>query len=86
MQIQLRCKMVVDALGGFSPITRQRRKGRKPDSVVLMVGSCSDGLPKPKTADLLYSFNPLNRQVEPCTAATLRRQQIEGQELAGEKP
>ena len=59
--MQLRCQVIVDALGGFSPITQQARGGRKPDSVVLMVGSCSTGLPEVKAADLLYSFNPLNR-------------------------
>jgi hypothetical protein len=35
--------------------------GRKPDSVVLMVGSCAAGLPPASSADLLYSFTPINR-------------------------
>lgn len=79
MQVQLRCQVVVDALGGFSPITKQARGGRKPDSVVLMVGSCSTGLPEVQAADLLYSFNPLNR----CVHAFSRHKTTGQKELCG---
>lgn len=61
----IRCEVVVDALGSFSPISAQARKGRKPDSVVLLVGSCAQGLPATSSADLLWSFTPINRQA-PC--------------------
>ena len=50
-------------MGSFSPIVRQAREGAKPDSVVLMVGSCAEGLPTPKHADLLYSFTPIDKWV-----------------------
>lgn len=53
---------MVDAMGSFSPIANQSRLGAKPDSVVLMVGSCAEGMPECSVADLLYSFTPLNRQ------------------------
>lgn len=61
MQVQLRAQVVVDSMGSFSPIANQSRGGRKPDSVVLMVGSCAEGLPPCEQADLLYSFSPLNK-------------------------
>lgn len=52
---------MVDAMGAFSPIAAQSRQGAKPDSVVLMVGSCAEGLPPCTHADLLYSFTPIDR-------------------------
>ena len=63
VQVALACSVLVDAMGSFSPIAAQARRGRKPDSVVLMVGSCSQGLPSRPGADLLYSFVPLNKSV-----------------------
>lgn len=60
-QVVLTGSMLVDAMGAFSPIAAQARRGRKPDSVVLMVGSCSQGLPSRAGADLLYSFVPINK-------------------------
>ena len=60
--MEVRGRIIVDAMGSFSPIANQSRGGRKPDSVVLMVGSCAEGLPECSTADLLYSFMPLSRQ------------------------
>ena len=52
---------MVDAMGAFSPIAAQSREGAKPDSVVLMVGSCAEGLPPCTHADLLFSFTPIDR-------------------------
>ncbi len=60
-QVVLTAGVLVDAMGAFSPIAAQARRGRKPDSVVLMVGSCSQGLPSRAGADLLYSFVPINK-------------------------
>ena len=57
----LAASVLVDAMGSFSPIARQARRGAKPDSVVLMVGSCARGLPPASTADLLYSITELDR-------------------------
>ena len=60
VQVTLHARLVIDAMGSFSPIAAQARRGVKPDSVVLMVGSCSQGLPPCSTADLLYSFTPID--------------------------
>ncbi|KAL3150418.1 hypothetical protein ABBQ32_000255 [Trebouxia sp. C0010 RCD-2024] len=62
MVTKMRCKLMVDAMGAFSPIAAQSRKGAKPDSVVLMVGSCAEGLPPCTHADLLYSVTPIDRE------------------------
>ncbi len=61
-QVVLGAAVLVDAMGSFSPIARQARRGAKPDSVVLMVGSCARGLPPAAAADLLYAFTPLCRR------------------------
>lgn len=61
-KVSVGCQVVVDAMGSFSPLANQSRGGAKPDSVVLMVGSNATGLPPCTTADLLYSFTPLNRE------------------------
>ncbi|CAL8468518.1 g8058 [Coccomyxa elongata] len=60
--VAIQAKVLVDAMGSFSPIAAQARKGQKPDSVVLMVGSCAVGLPPTSSADLLWSFTPINRE------------------------
>ena len=61
-QVALAASVLVDAMGSFSPIARQARRGAKPDSVVLMVGSCARGLPPATSADLLYSITELDRR------------------------
>ena len=60
-QLALGCRLLVDGMGSFSPIAAQARRGRKPDSVVMLVGSCATGLPPCTSADLLYSFTPIDR-------------------------
>lgn len=65
MQVtKVRCKLMVDAMGAFSPIAAQSRKGAKPDSVVLMVGTCAEGLPPCNHADLLYSFTLIGLPID----------------------
>ena len=51
-------RLLLDAMGHFSPIARQARQGRKPDAVCLVVGSCAEGFPPNQTGDLLVSFTP----------------------------
>ncbi|GAA0175887.1 cyclase [Lithospermum erythrorhizon] len=51
----LSSRLIVDAMGNFSPIVKQIRFGRKPDGVCLVVGSCSKGYEKNSTSDVIYS-------------------------------
>ncbi|MCL1470887.1 FAD-binding oxidoreductase [Argonema antarcticum] len=60
----LKTRLLIDAMGHFSPIVQQARQGKKPDAVCLVVGSCAQGFPKNDTGDLLVSFTPLKNQCQ----------------------
>ena len=61
---QYKTRLLIDAMGHFSPIARQARQGKKPDALCLVVGSCAQGFPPNTTGDLLYSFTPLANQCQ----------------------
>ena len=52
-------RLLIDAMGHFSPIVKQARKGTKPEAVCVVVGSCATGYPQNDTGDLIYSFTPI---------------------------
>ena len=52
-------RLLIDAMGHFSPIIKQARKGTKPQAVCVVVGSCATGYPQNDTGDLIYSFTPI---------------------------
>ncbi|CAO2163331.1 unnamed protein product [Urochloa humidicola] len=56
----LSCRLVIDAMGNFSPIVRQIRSGRKPDGMCLVVGACARGFEK-NTSDIIFSSSSVNR-------------------------
>jgi lycopene cyclase CruP len=60
----IKTRLLIDAMGHFSPIVQQARAGAKPDGVCLVVGTCATGFPKNDTGDLLYSFTPLQNQCQ----------------------
>lgn len=62
--LTFKTRLLVDAMGNFSPIVQQARQGQKPDAVCLVVGSCAQGFPKNDTGDLLFSFTPLEHQCQ----------------------
>jgi lycopene cyclase CruP len=57
-------RLVIDAMGHFSPIVRQARQGRKPDAVCLVVGTCATGFPANATGDLIATFTPIQNQCQ----------------------
>ncbi|CAO2206770.1 unnamed protein product [Urochloa humidicola] len=57
----LSCRLVIDAMGNFSPIVRQIRSGRKPDGMCLVVGACARGFEKNSTSDIIFSSSSVNR-------------------------
>ncbi|WVZ92917.1 hypothetical protein U9M48_038947 [Paspalum notatum var. saurae] len=57
----LSCRLVIDAMGNFSPIVRQIRSGRKPDGMCLVVGACARGFEKNATGDVIFSSSSVNR-------------------------
>jgi lycopene cyclase CruP len=60
----LKTRLLVDAMGHFSPIVRQARQGEKPEGICLVVGSCARGYPHNETGDILFSFTPILNQCQ----------------------
>ncbi|MBN3950799.1 MAG: FAD-binding oxidoreductase [Nostoc sp. NMS7] len=61
---QFKTRLLIDAMGHFSPITQQARQGKKPDALCLVVGSCAQGFPENNSGDLILSFTPLQNQCQ----------------------
>ncbi|PSR15524.1 FAD-dependent oxidoreductase [filamentous cyanobacterium CCP3] len=57
-------RLLIDAMGHFSPLVRQARGPSKPDAVCLVVGTCAEGYAQNETGDLLASFTPLRHQCQ----------------------
>lgn len=55
----IKTRLLIDAMGHFSPIIKQARQGTKPEAVCVVVGSCAQGYPQNDTGDLIYSFTPI---------------------------
>jgi lycopene cyclase CruP len=60
----LKTRLLIDAMGHFSPIVKQARQGEKPEGVCLVVGSCAQGFPQNETGDLIVSFTPIQNQCQ----------------------
>ncbi|MEL6578854.1 MAG: lycopene cyclase family protein [Cyanobacteria bacterium J06621_12] len=58
-EYNISARLLIDAMGHFSPIIKQVRNGTKPDAVCVVVGSCAAGFPPNQTGDLIYSFTPI---------------------------
>ncbi|MCO5609180.1 hypothetical protein L7F22_063403 [Adiantum nelumboides] len=54
----LHSRLVIDAMGNFSPIVRQVRWGQRPDGICLVVGTCARGFENNFTSDIIYSSHP----------------------------
>jgi lycopene cyclase CruP len=63
-EISLTSRLLLDATGHFSPISRQARNGQKPDAICLVVGTCATGFPENQTGDLMASITPITRQCQ----------------------
>ncbi|XP_039030131.1 uncharacterized protein LOC120164494 isoform X2 [Hibiscus syriacus] len=57
----LSSRLVIDAMGNFSPVVKQIRSGRKPDGVCLVVGSCARGFKENSTSDVIYSSSSVKK-------------------------
>lgn len=57
-------RLLLDAMGHFSPIVRQARQGKRPDAVCLVVGSCAQGFDQNETGDIFASFTPMQNQCQ----------------------
>ncbi|GMY09828.1 hypothetical protein FCV25MIE_05067 [Fagus crenata] len=54
-------RLIIDAMGNFSPVVKQIRSGRKPDGVCLVVGSCARGFKDNSTSDVIYSSSSVKK-------------------------
>lgn len=59
-----KARLLLDAMGHFSPIARQARQGQNPDAICMVVGSCAQGLPDNSTGDLFASFTLMQNQCQ----------------------
>lgn len=57
-------RLLIDAMGHFSPIARQARGNQRPDAVCLVVGTCAEGFPHNDSGDLIASFTPIRHQCQ----------------------
>jgi lycopene cyclase CruP len=57
-------RLLLDAMGHFSPISQQARGRQKPDAVCMVVGTCAQGFPQNETGDLFVSTTPMERQCQ----------------------
>ncbi|MEM8829145.1 MAG: FAD-binding oxidoreductase [Cyanobacteria bacterium P01_G01_bin.19] len=55
----VKARLLIDAMGHFSPIVKQVRQGKKPEAICVVVGSCAKGYSQNDTGDLIYSFTPI---------------------------
>ncbi|MGK7910020.1 MAG: FAD-dependent oxidoreductase [Synechococcus sp.] len=58
---RLTSRLLLDAMGHFSPIARQARQGQTPDAICVVVGTCAQGYTENETGDLLVSFTPTEK-------------------------
>jgi len=57
-------RLLIDAMGHFSPIVAQVRGQTKPDAVCLVVGTCAQGMLHNDSGDLIVSFTPIRQQCQ----------------------
>ncbi len=59
-------RLLLDAMGHFSPLSRQARGDKKPDAVCLVVGTCAQGFDEDQASqgDLFASFTPIQNQCQ----------------------
>lgn len=57
-------RLLIDAMGHFSPMVQQARGSQKPDAVCMVVGTCANGYNNNTTGDLIASFTPIKNQCQ----------------------
>ncbi len=62
--LTFKSRLLLDAMGHFSPLAQQARQRQKPDGICLVVGSCAQGFPQNDTGDLLVSSTPLQNHCQ----------------------
>ena len=60
----LKTRLLIDAMGNFSPIAAMARIETKPEGVCVVVGSCAKGYTINSTGDLIVSYTPIENQCQ----------------------
>jgi lycopene cyclase CruP len=68
---ELRCRILIDCMGHYSPIVKQIRNGQQPDGMVVVVGGCFAANPNTSTTTTTASTDSTNKVVFPNTADLL---------------
>ena len=65
----LKARLVLDAMGGASPIARQQRGTQKPDGICVVVGTCARGFSASNNtySDLIYTDTPITEKERSST-------------------
>ncbi len=58
----LTTRLLIDAMGHFSPIQQQARAGQTPRGICLVVGGCAQGLPERPYSDLMVTLEGIRQQ------------------------
>ncbi len=61
---KLSTRLLIDAMGHFSPIVQQVRNGDRPNAVCLVVGSCAQGYAPNPSGDLIATITPILNQCQ----------------------
>ncbi len=61
---ELKTRLLIDAMGHFSPIVRQFRQREKADGICMVVGTCAKGYDRNETGDLFVSFTPIQNKCQ----------------------
>jgi lycopene cyclase CruP len=57
-------RLLLDAMGHFSPLSRQARQGKTPDAVCMVVGTCAQGYPESQSGDLFATITPVQNHCQ----------------------
>jgi lycopene cyclase CruP len=57
-------RLLIDAMGHFSPLVAQARATQSPDGVCMVVGTCATGIPHQDSGDLMVSITPIQQDCQ----------------------
>lgn len=60
----LTSRLLIDAMGHFSPLVAEARATQPPDGVCMVVGTCSTGIPPQDSGDLMVSLTPIQQDCQ----------------------
>ena len=62
--VSLTSRLLIDAMGHFSPLVAEARATQAPDGVCMVVGTCATGIPPQDSGDLMVSLTPIQQDCQ----------------------